>query len=245
MTDGEQKLTLLSHFHELRLRLIWSVIAVAVGVVIAFVFHQWIFYILKFPARSIDFYAFKVTEGMSTIMLVSFVGGAILAMPVLIYQGIMFISPALTPQEKKWVLIIVPWVFLMFLIGVAFGYFMLAPWTIWFLFNFGSGVANVYPGIGNYVGFIAKLLLLTGVVFEMPVVSTFLARIGLLKPQWLSGKRSIAIIVAFIAAAIITPPDPITQVLLAIPLIILYELSIFLAKLVYRKRQKSAVELSE
>jgi sec-independent protein translocase protein TatC len=79
----------------------------------------------------------------------------------------------------------------------------------------------------------------------MPVISTFLARIGLLKPQWLSGKRSIAIIIAFIAAAIITPPDPITQVLLAIPLIILYELSIFLARLVYRKRQEAAVELPE
>jgi sec-independent protein translocase protein TatC len=243
MTDDESKLTLLSHFNELRRRLIWSVIAVVIGIIIAFIFYQWLFYILKLPASGIDFYAFKVTEGMSTIMLVSFVGGAILAMPVLIYQGIMFVTPALTPQEKKWVLIIVPWVFLMFLIGVAFGYFMLAPWTIWFLYNFGSGVANVYPGIGDYVSFIAKLLLLTGIVFEMPVVSTFLARIGLLKPQWLSGKRSIAIIIAFIAAAIITPPDPITQILLAIPLIILYEMSIFFAKLVYRKRQESVSEL--
>ena len=95
----------------------------------------------------------------------------------------------------------------------------------------------------NICSFIAKLLLLTGIVFEMPVVSTFLARIGLLKPQWLSGKRSIAIIIAFIAAAIITPPDPITQILLAIPLIILYEMSIFFAKLVYRKRQESVSEL--
>lgn len=240
MSDGEKKYTLLGHLREFRSRIFKGAIAVIIGVIICFIFHNWIFYILKYPATGIRFYAFQVTEGMSTIMLVSFVGGVILAMPVLIYQGIMFVAPALTKQEKKWVLIIVPWVFIMFLGGVVFGYFLLAPWTIWFLDNFTSGVASFYPSIGNYVGFIAKLLLITGLVFEMPVISTFLARFGLLKPEWLTRKRSMAIIIAFVAAAAITPPDPITQVLLAIPLILLYEMSILLAKLVYRQRQQAA-----
>jgi len=239
MTDGEQKLTLLGHLYELRRRLFRSVIAVAVGVLICFLFREWIFFIIKYPASDIPFSAIEITETMSSIMLVSFVGGIILGMPVIVYQGIMFVSPALTRQEKKWVYIIVPWIFLMFLAGVAFGYFMLAPWTIWFLYNFGSNIAEMTPRISNYIGFITKLLLLTGLVFEMPVISTFLARIGILKPEWLSGKRPIAVIIAFIVAAVITPPDPITQLLLAIPLIILYEMSIWLAKLVYRRKDEA------
>ncbi len=238
MTDGEQKLTLLGHFQELRKRLIRSVIAVAIGAVICFIFYDWIFYILKRPAAGITFSAIEMTENISSIMLVCFAGGIILAMPVLVYHGIMFVAPALTRQEKKWIYIIIPWVFLMFLAGVAFGYFMLAPWTIWFLYNFGSNIAEMFPRISNYIGFLTKLLLLTGLVFEMPVIATFLARIGILKPEWLSRKRAIAIILAFVVAAVITPPDPITQCLLAIPLIILYEMSIFLAKLVYPKKSE-------
>jgi sec-independent protein translocase protein TatC len=244
MSDGEQKLTLLGHFQELRKRLIISVIAVAIGVIISFIFYEWIFYILEYPAANTPFIVIDVTERMSSIMMVSFAGGLILAMPVLVYQGIMFVAPALTRQEKKWVYIIIPWIFLMFLAGIAFGYFMLAPWTIWFLFNFGSNIAAMTPRLSNYINFLTKLLLLTGFVFEMPVISTFLARIGLLKPEWLASKRSIAIITAFVVAAIITPPDPITQLLLAIPLIILYEMSIFLAKQVYRRKDEAVEELT-
>ena len=116
----------------------------------------------------------------------------------------------------------------------------MAPWTIWFLYNFGSNIAEMTPRISNYIGFITKLLLLTGLVFEMPIISTFLARIGILKPEWLSNKRPIAVLIAFIVAAVITPPDPITQILLAIPIIILYEMSIWLARFVQRKRAEVA-----
>ena len=242
MSEGEGKYTLLGHLHELRGRMTKSAIAVAIGVIICFIFREWIFYFLKLPAAGINFSAIEITETMSSIMLVSFVGGIVLSMPVIVYHGIMFVAPALTSREKKWVYIIVPWIFIMFLGGVAFGYFMLAPWTIWFLSSFGSNIAEMFPRISNYVSFLTKLLLLTGFVFEMPVIATFLARIGILKPEWLSSKRSWAMIMAFVLAAVITPPDPITQVLLAIPLIILYELSIFLAKVVYRRRQQAAQE---
>jgi sec-independent protein translocase protein TatC len=245
MSQTDRKTPLLSHFHELRRRLGWASVAVVIGVVIAFVFHQWIFFILEYPASGIPFIAITVTENMSTIMMVSFVGGVILAMPFIVYHGLMFVAPALTSREKKWVYIIVPWVFLMFLIGVAFGYFMLAPWTIWFLYSFGSNIAKSTPHIGDYVNFMAKLLLMTGLVFEMPVIATFLARLKILKPEWLAGKRAWAIILAFVAAAIITPPDPITQCLLAIPLILLYELSIFLSRLVYPKPKPEDEAIAE
>jgi len=240
MSDGEQKYTILGHLREFRNRIFKSAIAVIIGFIACFIFRDWIFYFLNLPASGQTFVYIDITENMSTIMLVSFVGGIILAMPVLVYHGIMFVAPALTGREKKWVLLIIPWIFLMFLGGVAFGYFLLAPWTIWFLTNFGSEFAEPTLRISNYVSFLTKLLLMTGLVFEMPVISTFLARFGLLKPEWLAKKRSMAIIIAFVAAAVITPPDPITQVLLAIPLILLYEMSIILAKVVYRRRQQAA-----
>ena len=125
----------------------------------------------------------------------------------------------------------------MFLGGIIFGYFILIPPAIGFLYTFGSDIASPMIKIGNYIAIITRLLIAIGLVFELPVVTTFLARIGIVSPQWLASKRKVSIIVAFILAAIITPTfDPINQSLVAVPLIILYEMSIWLAKLVYRKR---------
>ena len=235
MSDNK-KLTVLSHLLELRTRLIRSIIAIAVASVIAFIFYDWIFYILKLPAEGINLIYIEMTEMIGTIMKVCLVAGIMLAMPYLVYQGIMFVAPALTPKEKKYVYLILPWIALMFLGGVAFGYFILVPPATRFLISFGADIASPEIRIGNYIAIVARLLLAIGVVFEMPVITTFLARLGVLKPKWLADRRRTAIIVAFILAAIITPTfDPINQSLVAVPLIILYEMSIWLAKLVYKK----------
>lgn len=235
MSD-EQKLTVLGHLLELRTRLIKSIIAIAVASLIAFIFYDWIFYILKLPAEGINLIFIEMTEMIGTIMKVCLVVGIILAMPYLVYHGIMFVAPALTPKEKKYVYLILPWIALMFLGGVAFGYFILIPPATRFLISFGADIATPEIRIGNYVAIVARLLLAIGFVFEMPVITTFLARLGVLKPKWLADKRKGAIIVAFILAAIITPTfDPINQSLVAVPLIVLYEMSIWLARLVYKK----------
>ena len=235
MSDNK-KLTVLSHLLELRTRLIRSIIAIAVASVIAFIFYDWIFYILKLPAEGINLIYIEMTEMIGIIMKVCLVAGIMLAMPYLVYQGIMFISPALTPKEKKYVYLILPWIALMFLGGVAFGYFILVPPATRFLISFGADIASPEIRIGNYIAIVARLLLAIGCVFEMPVITTFLARLGVLKPKWLADRRRTAIIVAFILAAIITPTfDPINQSLVAVPLIVLYEMSIWLAKLVYKK----------
>jgi sec-independent protein translocase protein TatC len=232
--DGKQ--SLLTHLLELRQRLIKCVIAIAVGSVIAFIFYEWIFYILKLPADELNLVFIEMTEMLGTIMRVCLIAGIIIAMPYLVFQGIMFVSPALTPREKKYVYIILPWIALMFMGGVAFGYFVLIPPATRFLLSFGADIASPEIRVGNYIAVIARLLLAIGIVFEMPVITTFLARLGVLKPHWLSDHRRTAIIVAFILAAIITPTfDPINQCLVAIPLIILYEMSIWLARLVYKK----------
>ena len=238
MSD-DKKVTVLSHLLELRTRLIRSLIAVAIASVLAFIFYDWIFYILKLPAEGINLIYIEMTEMIGTIMKVCLAAGIILAMPYLVYHGIMFVSPALTAKEKKYVYLILPWIALMFLGGVAFGYFILIPPATRFLTSFGADIATPEIRIGNYIALVTRLLLAIGFVFEMPVITTFLARLGILKPKWLSDHRRTAIIFAFILAAIITPTfDPINQSLVAIPLIVLYEMSIWLAKLVQPKEPR-------
>ena len=232
----ESKLSILDHLQELRQRLIKSVIAVAVASVIAFIFYEWIFYILKLPTEGLNLIYIEMTEMLGTIMKVCLITGIILAMPYLVYHGIMFVSPALTLKEKKYVYFTLPWIALMFMGGVVFGYFVLIPPATKFLVSFGSGIASPEIRVGNYIAVVTRLLLAIGIIFEMPVITTFLARVGVLKPKWLSDHRRTAIIVAFILAAIITPTfDPINQSLVAAPLIVLYEMSIWLARLVYKK----------
>jgi len=232
----DRKLSLLDHLQELRRRLIRSIIAIAVASAIAFIFYDWIFYILKLPTQGINLVYIEMTEMLGTIMKVCLTAGIILAMPYLVYEGIMFVAPALTPREKKYVYVILPWIALMFMGGVVFGYFVLIPPATRFLISFGADIASPEIRVGNYVAVVARLLLAIGIVFEMPVITTFLARLGVLKPQWLARHRRLAIIFAFILAAIITPTfDPINQSLVAIPLIVLYEMSIWLARLVYKR----------
>ena len=237
----EGKSSILDHLRELRQRLIKSVIAVAVASVIAFIFYEWIFYILKLPTEGLNLIYIEMTEMLGTIMKVCLIAGIILAMPYLVYHGIMFVSPALTPKEKKYVYFTLPWIALMFMGGVVFGYFVLVPPATRFLVSFGSGIASPEIRVGNYISVVARLLLAIGIVFELPVITTFLARLGVLKPKWLSDHRRTAIIFAFILAAIITPTfDPINQSLVAVPLIILYEMSIWLARLVYKRQPVEA-----
>jgi len=238
MSSDEKKLSVLGHLGEVRQRLIKSVIAVVITSTLSFIFFQQIFNVLIAPApQDITLIFIEMTEMIGTIMRVSLVSGIILAMPYLTYQLIMFVSPALTSREKKYVYLILPWIALMFAAGVAFTYFILIPPATNFLITFGSDIATPQIKIGNYISIVTRLLLAVGLVFEMPVVTTFLARLGVLKPKWLSDKRKLAIIFAFILAAIITPTfDPINQTLVAAPLIVLYEMSIWLAKLVQRRK---------
>ena len=241
MSD-DKKLTVLGHLGELRSRLIKCVIAVAITSLISFIFAKQIFDILILPAGEIDLIYIEMTEMIGTYMRVSLASGIILAMPYLIYQVLMFVSPALTRKEKRYVYLILPWVTLMFIGGVAFSYFILIPPATKFLITFGSDIATPQIKIGNYISIVTRLLVAIGLVFELPVLTTFLARIGVITPKWLAYKRKLAIIFAFILAAIITPTfDPINQSLVAIPLVILYEMSIWLAKLVHRGKKEESL----
>jgi len=241
MINGEKKLTVLGHIAELRKRLIRSIIVIVVTSILSFAFYNQIFDILIAPAQGINLIFIEMTEMLGTIMRVCLFSGIIIAMPYLTYEVIMFVSPALTRKEKRYIYLILPWIALMFAAGVIFSYFVLAPRMILFLTTFGGDIATPQIKIGNYISVVTRLLLAMGLVFEMPVLTTFLARLGIITSKWLADKRKTAIILAFILAAIITPTiDPINQSLVAIPLVILYEMSIWMAKLVQKKEARVA-----
>jgi len=240
VVSKDKKLTFTGHIVELRQRLTWSVIALVITTIIAFVFADKIFHFLIAPAGDIHLIYTEMTEMFSAYMIVSLAGGFVLAMPFFVYHIVMFVSPALTRQEKKYVYIALPWITLMFAGGVAFGYFILLPPAMKFLITFGSDIATPQIKIGNYITLVTRLLVSIGAVFETPVIITFLARLGIVTPQWLAGKRKWAFIGAFLLAAIITPTmDPINQSLVAVPLVVLYEISIWLSRIVYRRRSKA------
>ncbi len=239
--SSNKPLTVLGHLDELRQRLIYCAIAFVIATGVSFFFADRIFEILVQPAQGAQFVYIELTEMMGTYMKVCLFSGLVLSAPFIILQLILFVTPALTRKEKKYLYLILPWVCLMFLGGVIFGYFVLLPPALNILTTFGSNIATPQIRIGNYISTVTRLLLAIGIIFELPVISTFLARLGLIKSEWLGRYRKWAIVGAFIVGAVITPTfDPINQTLVAIPLYILYEMSIWLAKLVQPRRAREA-----
>lgn len=239
--NGDKKQPVLEHLIELRNRLIKCAIAVVVAAIIAFVFSHQIFHFLTIPASSagINLVYIDMTEMLGIYLTVCISAGIALAMPFLIYQVMMFVFPALTPEERKYVLLMLPWTVLMFIAGAAFSYFVMLPPSVKFLLTFGTDIAIPQIRIGSYITLVTRIMLVAGIIFELPVVTTFLARLGLITSSWLAKRRKIVIVLAFIAGAVVTPTtDPVNQVLLAIPLIVLYEMSIWLAKLAQHKKPK-------
>jgi sec-independent protein translocase protein TatC len=228
---------LFSHLAELRRRLIICLIALAAGIIIAFVFADQLFRVLILPAGDINLIFVEVTEMLGAYMQVCLIGGIILAMPVLAYELIIFIAPALTPAEKKYVWMALPFILIMFAGGVLFGYFVLIPPAMQFLLGLGGGTASPQIRIGNYISLVSRLLPAIGLVFELPVITTFLARLGIISSRRLLAQWKWAVILAFVLGALITPTiDPVNQTLVALPLMILYLVSILLAKVVEKRR---------
>jgi len=236
-----KKTGILSHLRELRKRILYSLIAVVVTTGLAFWQYDRIINVLKEPAGGIDFIYTRLTEGFSVSMRVSFLAGLIVAAPFIIYQLLLFVLPALNYREKRTVVFIVPWIIIMFFGGVYFGWRFLIPPALGFLLGFGSEVATYLLNLGDYVNFVTRLLLVIGAIFEMPVLTVFLSRIGVLTSRWMAGKRKIWIILSFVLSAVITPtPDAINQFIVAGALIVLYEVSIWLAWLVERGKKKGS-----
>ena len=231
------RMPIMSHLREMRDRITKSAIALAVGIAIGFIFCPQIIEILKAPAGNIQLQAIELLENLSVYFKVALAGGLIIAMPFLVYQMIAFAAPGLTPRERGYIYRILPAVTIMFIGGVAFAYFVALPPALDFMKNFMSNIAEPQIRISNYIDIVVRLIVAVGIVFETPIIIMFMARMGLVSPQWLARRRRLWVVLAFVIAAIITPTfDPINQCIIAIPLLILLELSILLARFVYKKR---------
>jgi sec-independent protein translocase protein TatC len=234
--SADRKLSVLSHLYELKRRLVRGVIAVAVATIASFFLAEYIFYFLKLPAGNVELIYVEMTEMVSTYMKVCLAAGIVISTPYLAYHFFAFVAPALTRREKKYLWVILPWVTFMFLGGVAFAYFVLLPPALGILLTFGEGIATPQIRVGNYISLVIRILLVTGAVFELPVVTTFLARLGVVTPKMLASRRKAAILLAFVLSAVVTPTvDPVNQTLVAGTLVLLYELSILLARIFQKK----------
>ena len=180
----------------------------------------------------------ELTEYLSAAFKVSLFAGLILSTPMIIYQVVMFASPGLKKKEKIYLWILIPSSLTLFLIGAAFGYWILFPPMIKFLLTFGSDVASPFIKIGNYTNIMISLLFWMGLIFETPLIMFFLSKIGVVNHKTLRRYRRHTVVLAFVLGAIITPTiDPITQSLVAVPIIIMYEAGIWLSWLAKRKNQ--------
>lgn len=247
----DRDLSLGGHLVELRRRLIISVATLVVATVVAFTVHPYIFDFLMGPAQGFEslrdqkLVFTQATEMIGITMKVSLMGGLVLASPVLIFQAIMFVAPGMTSKEKRYLFLLLPGAMLSFVAGAVFGYYVLIPPGIRFLLTFGSDIATPMIRIGNYINLVVTLLFWLGVSFETPLVMFFLSKIGVITPRVLAKQRRFAVVVAFILGALITPTfDPVNQSLVAIPIILLYEIGIWLARLARLGRKKTGVELA-
>lgn len=232
----EKRYTLSEHLRELQRRLIRSAIVLVITIGLSFTFTRYLFNIMLRPAPPGANLVFtELTEMIGAYIKVALMSGFVLAIPYIIVEIILFVSPGLHPKERKFVFAFVPSALALFALGATFGYLVLLPPAVKFLFTFGSDIASPYIKIGNYISLISRLLFWLGIIFELPLVAFLLAKLGIIGPKTLDKYRRHAVVGAFVLSAIITPTvDPINQILLAIPLIVLYEASIWLAKLARR-----------
>jgi sec-independent protein translocase protein TatC len=236
----EKKLPLTSHLQELRKRLILSFIAIGVGFGICYAFADSIFNILAAPLMKMmpkggSLIFTSVAEAFFTYMKVAFIAGIILTSPFILYQIWAFVAPGLYQKEKRYVIPFVLGGSFFFILGVLFGYYVTIPIGFKFLLGYATDFIKPMPSMKEYLSFSIKFLLIFGLVFEFPVVLVLLARIGVVDAKTLARQRKYAILLIFIFAAVMTPPDVISQVLMALPLIGLYELSILLSKIFGKK----------
>ena len=224
------------HIADLRKRLMVSGLTVIAMFFVCFAFYEPILNWMMIPVEAVlppnsQMVAVEIQETFFTALKVAFFTGFIVSLPVIFWQMWLFLGPGLYEHEKK---LVIPFVFfatLMFLIGASFAYYIVVPFGFDFLINFGSAVVTVLPSIGKYVGFFTKLLFGFGVAFELPVITFFLAKIGLVDDRMLKDFFKYAVVLIFVFAALLTPPDVLTQFLMAGPLILLYGVSIWIAKI--------------
>ncbi len=261
----DKEMSFLGHLEELRWRLVKAVIAIIVIAIVIFIYRIEVVNTVFMSLKNTDFPTYKFfcwlsnwmgmedglcairinintqsispTGQFSTSMYMAFIGGFIIAFPFVFYQLWSFIKPALKDTEYKIARGSVFWASLLFLFGIAFGYFLVSPLCVQFFgtFSVSENVTNDFT-INSYLSLITTTTLFSGLLFELPMVIMILSKLGIISPAFLKKYRKHALIIILIFSAIITPPDVISQVLVAIPVLVLYEIGILVAKRIERKR---------
>jgi sec-independent protein translocase protein TatC len=267
--EETKEMSFFDHIDELRKHIVRSVLAVVVFSIVAFVNKHLLFDVILFGPKNPDFWTYRmmckasvmltgtedlcvkeigfvlsnisITGQFTQHFFISFIAGLILAFPFILWQFWQFIKPALSAKEKSYARGLVFYSSMLFFTGILFGYYLLAPVSVSFMgsYRVSNEVINEI-NLESYISFVATLTFATGLVFELPILVYFLAKIGLLTSGWMRKYRRYAIVVILILAALVTPPDVSSQVLLTIPLLGLYELSILVASRVERNDARKA-----
>lgn len=229
--NAEAAMTVLQHFAELRYRLIAAVAVFLAASIACFIAAEPIRRFLTVPAGGLRLVYFSPPEALMAQFKLALLGGAVLASPVILYQVVAFIYPALTPVEKKICLRTLGGVIALFGAGAAFAYRVLLPLVLRFLLQHGGVSATAKLAVSDYISIFFQFILFFGIVFQLPLIAWALGRLDLLRAAQLRSWRKYALLIIVILAAVLTPPDPITQILLALPLLLLYELCIWMVQL--------------
>ncbi len=234
------------HLEELRRRLIWSVAGIVIGTAVCAVFADFI--VNKFlllpalhTAPPLKIQNLKPYGQMVLYMEIVFVAGLIVSLPNTLYHLWKFVEPALYPNERKYISSIVAFTTFFFLLGGAFAYYILIPNALKFFAVFGSPYIENIIDVQSYFGFVTGIMLASGIVFELPMLSYFLAKVGILNATFLRKYRRHAVVVILLVAAFITPPDILSWIMMSVPLYVLYEISIFVVQATRANKQKKQV----
>lgn len=235
----------LDHLEDLRWVLVKSILGLLIGVAISAFFIDFIMDdILLRPLKSIEppvvLQNLKPFGQIILYLQVALISGLIITVPWLLYQVWQFIYPALYSKEVNYIRSIVFFSSFCFLLGVSFAYFLVIPYSLQFFMGFGSASIVNNIAADEYMSFIVQIILAAGILFELPMVSYFLSKLGLLTPPFMRHYRRITYFVMVVIAGIITPPDVVSQILLGIPMIILYEISIFISARVLKNKEAAA-----
>ena len=267
MNENSNEMSFLDHLEELRWHLIRSTLAIVIIASVAFIAKDFIFDTILFGPKKIDFFTYELfcqlsqslgqdnslcidempfriqsrtmSGQFSAHLWTSLTAGFILAFPYIIFEFWRFISPGLHISERKNARGFIFIASLLFFIGVLFGYYIVTPLSINFLGNYtvSREVFNDFD-LSSYISLLRASVLSSGLIFELPILMYFLTKVGLVTPTFLKTNRKFAIVIVLILSAVITPPDIASQVIVTIPILILYEVSIFISKVVYNRQQK-------
>jgi len=261
----ESEMSFLEHLEVMRWHLIRSFVAIFILAIVAFVFKQvifdWVILAPKMPdfptnrflcnvgqwmgvprlcinSQPFDLQTVKMAEQFTMHIVVSLLAGFIIAFPYIFYEFWSFIAPALYDKEKRVARGAVFYTSLLFLMGVAFGYFLIAPLSVHFLGNYKvSETVLTNPTLRSYVQTVSSVVLAAGIVFELPIMAYFLTKAGLITPAFMKRYRKHSIVLIVALSALITPPDVFSQVLVALPLLVLYEVGISISRRIVKKRE--------